>query len=316
MIAPAALLIYAATVATVGAQLLRRSAWPTRAPMWGVMAWQALTASVISATVLAGAALALPAMPFTADVAALLRACAMALQAEYATPAGAALSATGAVLVLTVLGRVGYYVAVAIVGAAIGRRKQLRALMLVARRHERCGALVIDHPTALAYCLPGRRREIVLTTAALAALDESEISAVLAHEHAHLRGRHDLVVAAASALEHAFPRLPVFRHARVEITRLVEMLADDVATRRGDRFALATALVGLAGGHTPAATLGAGGDTALVRVQRLLAPVHPVGRLHALLISGLVAAMLAVPLLIVSAPAVVAAARNYCPVII
>ena len=316
MIAPAALLIYAAWAAMLGPHLLRRSAWPMRSPMWGVVAWQALTASVVSASVLAGAALALPAMPFTADVAALLRACVVALQAEYATPAGAALSATGAVLALTVLSRVGYCLTVALVGAAVGRRKQRRALMLVARRHETCGALVIDHPTPLAYCLPGRRREVVLTTAALAALDESEISAVLAHEHAHLRGRHDLVLAAASALEHAFPRLPVFRHANTEVERLVEMLADDVATRHGDRLTLATALVRLADGRAPAAALGAGGETALVRVQRLLAPVNPVGFLRALLISGLAGTMLAVPILIVSAPAVVAAAAEYCPVIL
>jgi len=316
VIAPIALLVYAGVVATFGSYLLRKSAWPSRSPRWGIVAWQALVTSAISAVVLAGLALALPTMPLTTDIAALLQACVMSLQAQYATPGGAALSSAGLLLALTVLARVGYCLGAAFIGAARGRRQQLHALGLVARRHDRSGALIIDHSTALAYCLPGRNREIVLTTGALDVLSEPEITAVLAHERAHLQGRHYLLLVLFSALERAFPRVPAFRHASFEVTRLVEMLADDMATRGNDRLTLATALVRLAEGRTPAATLGAGGDTALTRVQRLLAPANPIDHLRTACIVALTAGMLAIPATIVAAPALVVAAADYCPITI
>ena len=316
MIAPVALLVYAVVVATVGSHLLRKATWPSRSPRWGILAWQALMTSVVSAVVLAGAALALPAMPFSTDIAELLQACVMSLQAQYATPAGAALSSIGLLLAVTVLARVGYCLGAAMVETARGRRQQLRALALVARRHERCGALIVDHPTALAYCLPGRNREIVLTTGALDALSDAEVEAGLAHERAQLQGRHDLVLAAFTALERAFSRVPAFRHASCEATRLVELLADDVAARRSDRLSLATALVRLAEGRAPAATLGAGGDTALARVQRLLAPANPVDHLRRVCILAVTGGLLALPAVMVSAPAFVVAAADYCPITI
>ena len=40
-----------------------------------------------------------------------------------------------------------------------------------------------------AYCVPGRPATIVLTSGALAVLDPAQLTAVLAHERAHLAGR-------------------------------------------------------------------------------------------------------------------------------
>ena len=59
-----------------------------------------------------------------------------------------------------------------------------------------------EHPAV--YCLPGRRR-IVMTTGALRCLDARQLEAVLAHERAHLSGRHHLVLTFANALKDAFP---------------------------------------------------------------------------------------------------------------
>ncbi len=56
---------------------------------------------------------------------------------------------------------------------------------------------------------------------------------------------------------------------------LTEMVADDAATRIVDRMTVATALVRLAEGSTPAGALGAGGSTALMRVRRLADPTVP-----------------------------------------
>ena len=314
MTAPITLVAFAVLAATLGPRLLARSPWPDRSPRMGILAWQALSFSVVAAVVLAGAALALPAVPFSTDIAELLSACAMALRAQYATPGGAAGSATGAVLAITVLARAGYCLTAGLVTAARERRRQLDALTLIARPHERCDAMVVDHSAAAAYCLPGRRQQVVLTTAALAALDKDQLAAVLAHERAHLRGRHHLVLAASAALARAFPRIPAFRDAHRELTRLVEMLADDVAARRNDRLTIATALVRLAEASAPAAALGAGGSTCLARVHRLVAPAQPLGATRSLLAAVATAALLAIPVAVVAAPAVVAATADLCPI--
>lgn len=55
-------------------------------------------------------------------------------------------------------------------------------------------AVVLDSAQPAVYCVPGRPATIVLTTGALAVLDEPQLLAVLAHERAHLAGRHHLLV--------------------------------------------------------------------------------------------------------------------------
>lgn len=314
MTVPVTLLAFAVLVATLGPRLLMRSGWPERSPRLGILAWQAMSGSLVLAVVLAGAVLALPAVPFSANLAELLSACVEALRAHYATPGGAALSASGAVLALGVLARAGYCLAVGLVSAGRERRRQLQTLALVARRHQTCDALVVESTAAAAYCLPGRRREVVLTTGALAALDDDQLAGVLAHERAHLRGRHDVVLAASAALQQAFPRIPAFRVAHGELARLVEMLADDVAVRGNDRLTVATALVRLAEASTPTAALGVGGTTALARVRRLAAPAHPLGAARSALTALATVALLAAPVAVATAPAVVAATADLCPI--
>lgn len=314
MIAPLTLLAFAAVVATTGPRVLRKAVWPGRSPAWGIVAWQALTTSMVSAVVLAGAALAFPAVPFTTDLAAVLEACAAGLRAQYSTPGGAAVSATGAVLALTVLARVAYCLLAGLVAATRARCRQLQTLAVVAHRDTASGALVVDHPTAVAYCLPGRGREIVFTTAALAALDPDQVRAVVAHEKAHLRGRHDLVMAVATALERAFPKVSAFSQARAEMARLVEMLADDMAVHHADRLTMATALVHMAEGSAPAAALGAGGPTAVVRVRRLIRPADPLGVVRSVLVGIAAVTVMLVPVAVVTAPAVAATMADYCPI--
>ncbi|MEV4382315.1 M56 family metallopeptidase [Streptosporangium sp. NPDC049644] len=77
---------------------------------------------------------------------------------------------------------------------------------------------------------------VTIPGAALRSLAPEQVTAVLAHEQAHLRGRHHLVLAAAEAFCRAFPRLPLFAPARSGIARLIELLADDVAACRHPRI--------------------------------------------------------------------------------
>lgn len=65
-------------------------------------AWHVLTASVVLTVVLAGLAVAVPAVPVTTDLAALLHSCRAALREHYSTPGGAAAASAGAVLALVI----------------------------------------------------------------------------------------------------------------------------------------------------------------------------------------------------------------------
>lgn len=101
---------------------------------------------------------------------------------------------------------------------------------------------LVDHSHAVAYCLPGFRPQVVLTRGVLESLRDVEIAAVLAHERAHARGRHDLVLQPFVAWAATFPFLPSARVAVGAVGELVEMLADDVARRTVGDAALAGAL--------------------------------------------------------------------------
>lgn len=305
---------YAVLLAAGGPWLLRRD-WAGQAPRLAIAAWQALTGTVAAAVVLGGLALAIPTSYVSLNLAQVLEACVVALRAQYATPGGAAVGSAAAVLAFVVIARCGYCAVRELAAAGRQRRHHRDALTLLARRDDRLGAVILDHHVPAAYCLPGRHRRIVLTTAALAALDDLQLRAVLAHERAHLAGRHDLVVAGALALERAFPRVWLFRVARGEVERLVELLADDLATRTAPRLTLAEALLAVADGTGPAGALAAGGGSAAGdRIRRLIAEPRPVSRTRVAAGFAAVGGLLALPLLLLAGPAATAMPQNTCDV--
>lgn len=307
------LLAYAGLLAIAGTGLLGRARWVDWAPRLGILAWQAVTGSIVVSVLLAGLALTVPTLPVAAGLAEFLRSCVMMIQAQYASPAGAAVATAGLLLAGAVAARVGFCLARALHRATAARRRHLGVLDIVGRPEQRLGATVVEHETAEVYCLPGRRGRIVLTTAALAALDPDQLATVLAHERAHLRARHDLAIAAASALAAAFGRVPAFAAAHEQIARLVELAADDAATRRGDRLNLAAAILTVAGGRTPAAALGAAGTASAARVRRLLAPRRRLGVMRTGFAAVGCAAVLAIPVGLAAAPAAAVAGMPYCP---
>ncbi|MDX3308204.1 M56 family metallopeptidase [Streptomyces sp. ME08-AFT2] len=313
MIVAAVLFAYAALLSTLAPRLLRGAHWAERAPRLGIVVWQALGASALTAAVLAGLALTVPTVRVSADLAELLQACVMALTEQYASPGGAAAGAAGAVLALAVLGRTLWCAGQAIVRIRRERREHREVLDMVGRPDTARGVVVLDHDEPAAYCLPGRHRRTVITTGALRALDDDQLEAVLAHERAHQAERHDAVLAWAQVLTNAFPRIPLFRIAEAEIARLVEMRADDVAAARSGRLTTAAALLAVAGGRAPAVALSASGSTAARRVRRLIEPHRPLSRTRIVAGSLTAAVALAVPLLVVGGPAAAATQVNYCP---
>ena len=139
------------------------------------------------------------------------------------------------------------------------------------------GVRLVDHPRAVAYCLPGLRPRVVVSRGALTALDDGELAAVLAHEHAHARGRHDLVIQPFIAWASTFPFLPTASRAVSAVELLVELLADDAARRTCRPEDLRRALSDLAPGHVAQSRHS---ESALAfqlaaRASRLAAPPRP-----------------------------------------
>jgi beta-lactamase regulating signal transducer with metallopeptidase domain len=293
-------------------QFLSRATWPRRSPRLGILAWQASVFTVLAAGVLLALTALVPVKRVSFDLGHFLHACPAVLRSRYQVFDGSWVHLVS--LIIAAGTSLALLYALIKSGRAVrrGRVRQRDLLdLLVRQRDSRSGAHILEHAIPLAYCVPGGGGRVVVTTAAVAALDDRQLTAVLAHEHAHLDGRHDLILFGAEVASCAFPWSSFFRHARRELSLLVEMLADDEASRRSDRTALATALVDLGQSPSPQGTVGANGDT-LERVRRLIHHTDgPTGarRLIVLLAS---LALLATPWVITLGPAW-AARSGLCP---
>jgi hypothetical protein len=286
----AALLAVVAITSALGASALPRASWPRRSPAAAILLWQALGLASGLATVGTLIGLALPAsngglVRSVLRAAALLRdGDAFGMAAMFGLrPAGGAvilavrLACLAAGLALLTL--LCWVLLAALAAALQARRRQRTLLTLLAHGDPKVpGALVVDYPSAAAYCLPGLRSRIVVSVGTLELLGRRELAAVLAHERAHLRERHDLVLLPFTALRRAFPRSATCTDAHRAVALLVEMLADDRALRGRPARELVSALVrfGTAGTcPAPAGALAAGEGEVAARVTRLLQPVRP-----------------------------------------
>ncbi|GAA1073029.1 M56 family metallopeptidase [Nocardiopsis metallicus] len=280
----AALLTIVAISCLVAMEALHRAKWPSRGPYTAVIAWQALGLAWGVSTI--GALLAYGLSSYELGAAGGLMAAASDLitgefiLAEFSQGIEGIshLAAVALAIILTLVlfsGLVASFVQVVRV-----RRRHHDLLELVASEHPDVpGARVVDHPAAAAYCLPGvLRSQVVISSGALEVLDHRELAAVLAHEHAHLRQRHDLVLLPFSSLKRAFPRVRLVRTYYESVALLIEMCADDQARRKSSSRELAMALLrfGAAGPAPVPAGAMAAVPTAepgvMRRVNRLLRP--------------------------------------------
>ena len=238
--------------------LLSRASWPMRAPRAAVVLWQSIAVAAVLSAFSAG----------------------LAITARLLVPGPALgrplwLTSVG-VLLLTVL--IGARLGIAVLRVAISTRRQRRRHRTVVDLLGECphqidhrmeGVRVLQVAEPLAYCLPGVRSRVVLSRGTITNLSESELTAILRHERAHLRARHDLVLEAFIAVHSAFPRFVRSGNALRAVGLLIELLADDAAVRVTGPRPLARALVTCAAGHTPAGAMAAGGPTTVIRVRRL-----------------------------------------------
>ncbi|MGH8879590.1 MAG: M48 family metalloprotease [Stackebrandtia sp.] len=262
--------------------ILERAAWPRREPRAALVLWQAV--GLAGGVSVLGAAIAIALAPL-GD-----------------TPVQAGLSWLSTVAAGDLTGGLETF-HLMLLGMALAIAVRLAGVMPVTtwrtwnarRRHRDMVGLVsrpwpatrpghghvLDHPAAAVYCLPGRvgrdAPRVVFTTGALSALDDDELAAVLAHEHAHLVERHDLVALPFFAWVTALPWFPGVRRARSSVGTLLEMVADDRAATQVSPVTLASALARIgaaAAGRaaTPVGAIAVDGGGVLERVRRLLRP--------------------------------------------
>jgi Zn-dependent protease with chaperone function len=282
----AALLVFGYTLAVAWSvpMLLSRLTRHGISARLGLAAWLTVMASVLASAgaavaLLAGAAIAgLPRLAEAVCRSVAGRACTPVVyrSAAFEVPLGAA--AIAATLTAAVLAwRYGR----ALQRAGRRTRAHAEAARITGRRLPVKGewgvaggaTVVLDAPQPAAYCVPGRPAAIVLTSGALAVLDQDQLGAVLAHERAHLAGRHHLLISLSRGLAASFPGVPVFTRGPAEVARLAELCADDAAARRTGRPALVAALLAMGtGAAVPAPALAVTSGTVTARVHRLLDP--------------------------------------------
>ena len=251
---------------------LARADWPLRAPRAALVLWQAIALAAVLSAFSAGIAIASrlflpgPDGAPTRDIVGEIDRMGWLLWSAYVTVFG-----------LTCVVGVRFLAAIVRVAIATRRRRAHHRMLVDILDVSRCahgveprGELrILDVEQPLAYCLPGVRSRVVLSEGALSALGTREVTAILSHERAHLRARHDLVLEAFTAVRAAFPRFVRSATALDAVRLLIELLADDAAVRTAGPTPLARALVACASGRTPAGALAAGGPTTVVRVRRL-----------------------------------------------
>jgi Zn-dependent protease with chaperone function len=290
-LADAALLAVVAVGSVLAASALAQASWPRRSPAAAILLWQALGLAGGLAAVGTLIGLGLPGGNLGV-ARSVLRAGAV-FRAGAVSRFPAAFGAMPTILVafrltclaagLALFASLCWVLVAASAAVLQARRRQRALLALLAHGDPKVpGALVVDYPSAAAYCLPGlRSRIVVVSVGTLQLLGRGELAAVLAHERAHLRERHDLVVLPFTALRRAFPRSAVCAQAHRAVALLVEMLADDRALRGRPARELVSALVrfGTAGAcAAPAGALAAAEGEVAARVARLLQPVRPLPR--------------------------------------
>ncbi|MDH6627721.1 hypothetical protein M2271_005550 [Streptomyces sp. LBL] len=283
---------YTTVVGFVAPALLLRARWPYRAPALAAAVWHALVVSFTVGAMLSVYNVVMPTEQLHVGLLGLLHSCGLDIGMSSPVPQGAGRLAVAlpAVIGAAVTSSFLFHV----VRARRLRTRHREAVDLVGRRSVRLGATILPYDTPAAYCLPGRRPRIVISDAAVRELTSAQLAAVLEHEQAHIAGRHHLALAAVEAFHSVFRRLPLARHAREQMTLLLEMVADDRALRGHSRETLATAMYEMAATRRPEGAFAAGGHTVVIRLERVLGPRQAP---HPLFWGCVAACAVAVPLL-------------------
>ena len=290
--------------------LLAGSAWPPRAPGLALALWQSI--ALAGGVSMIGSLLVFGLIPFGSTPLAALAAVAGHVAAG-TLPAGATLAGVMALcLALILAAHLLLNLSATFIRAERQRRRHHTLIGLLSDPipFDTEGTRVIDHAAPIAYCLPGGTRSAtVLSRGLLRLLDADQLRGVVAHERAHLRQQHHVVLLAFKSWHSALRWFPIANRAENAVALLVEMMADDRARQEVDDRTLATAiaLVGTAhldevtGTQSARAVAGALDDTSSAdlvgpRVSRLLTAVPGLPPAARGLVLGATAVLLLLPL--------------------
>ncbi|MFI7137391.1 M56 family metallopeptidase [Streptomyces massasporeus] len=305
MMLTAALLLLGAVTAVVAPRLLARADWPDREPVVALWVWQCVVAAVLvccalSMTLSAAAAWhAVGGHLFATAPRAVMEAYALGTAGPWAATTAVALAGAGLWSAAMLVHEIG--------GTRARRRRRradllVRAPLLPGEVAVSGRLVVLESEQPDAWWQPGTPPQLVVTTAALLRLKGRQLDAVLAHEQGHARARHDWLLNCSSALAGGFPQVPVFAAFRDEMHRLVELAADDTASRRFGRLTTALALVELnehRGVFGPCPTPQA---HVPARVHRLLTPPDRLTAARRLRLTAAAALVPVVPVLVAFVP--------------
>jgi Zn-dependent protease with chaperone function len=142
------------------------------------------------------------------------------------------------------------------------------------------GSVIVGGPDVAVAAAGLVHPRVVVTAGALAALEDDELAAGLAHEHGHIARRHHLALVYGECCRALAMFLPGTRRAVSELRFQLERDADEWALRRHhDPCALASAIC-KAATHSPGPIVAAlGGGAVERRLDVLMAPPRPRGGL-------------------------------------
>ncbi|GAA2637511.1 M56 family metallopeptidase [Paractinoplanes durhamensis] len=278
------------TLSLVVPGILAHADWPDRAPAAAVLLWQAITLTGVLCAL--GVVLAAP--------------------EELTRTSGQPVAAAALVAALLIAAVIVLRLLWSLYGVtrrSRARRAKHRMLVDLLDRVEHREELGVDNlrvlqgALPLAYCVPGREARVVLSDGVLKVLNRPEVDAVLAHEQTHLRHRHEVVMESFTAFYRAVPR-PLRSRAPLDAVHLLlEMAADDAASRLAGPAPLRAALerlgdaVPLAEDAAPDPT----GDARRRRLARLATPHHRSVALNAV-VTAAALGLLVLPTVILVVP--------------
>ncbi|MFE7212362.1 MULTISPECIES: M56 family metallopeptidase [unclassified Streptomyces] len=299
----------ALTLAVPVPRVLARAGWPEREPVVALWVWQCLVATVLLCC-LAGLVLGTAAVFSTVHD----RVFAPAPPAVTAAYDSSVAPVWAAGLTLLLAGGAAWTTAMLARELVEARRRRGLARAHLRERAPDLPAglpaargplLVLEDEYPDAWWMPGHPPQLVVTTGALHRLTGHQLDAVLAHERGHARAHHDWLLHLSTALATGFPRIPLFTHFCEQTHRLVELAADDTASRRHGHLTTALALIEL-NQHRGVLSCASSNRLLSERVDRLLEPPPRLDRRRRALTTAVAALVPLLPLLITFAPGLTA----------
>jgi Peptidase family M48 len=232
---------------------LLQAPWVARTPRVAVLLWQAvaLTVGISSIGLCVSIALAPLGGPFSARLSALVDSLVEARPERFASPAQL-LGLCGALIGVVIFGG-GLIGTLAIsFRASIRHRRVLDVISEASDEHPSVAIVHDDRPTA--YTLGGIRPRVVVTTGALDRLTPAELEAVIEHERAHARGRHDLALVPFRSLRTMLPLREGHSALETRVRELLEIAADARSIQKCGVDALVGAMRVIGGVTAPEVT--------------------------------------------------------------